>query len=498
MKKLDEITNLCLRRGFVFPSAEIYGSFAGFFEYAYYGVELKKRLEDLWWNRFVREREDVVGIDGSLLLPKKVFQASGHLENFTDPLVECKKCKSRYRADQLIMDELKLEVDGLSDEKLNELLKKHKLVCEKCKGELSEAKRFNLMFETQVGATGNESLYLRPETAQNIFIDFKQVYAIARKKLPFGIAQSGKSFRNEISPRNFLFRTREFSQLEIEFFVNPKQKNHFHLSKEHESVKLLVLTAKAQEKNEKAKHFTIKELLTEKIVSSKVMAYWIAEYALFFHELGLNNLRLRQHVSTELSHYSSETFDFEYDYPELGWRELMGIADRGDFDLAAHGKISKKDLSIFDDESKERVLPHVIEPSLGLDRLFFTVLINSFDERKEGTEAKALLKLPSLVAPVHVGVFPLMKKDGLAEKARSVFDSLKKEFHCEYDDAGSIGKRYARMDEIGCAYCLTIDYDSLEKDDVTIRDRDSTKQKRIKISSLKKELEELFNGRKFD
>ncbi|MFH1780217.1 MAG: glycine--tRNA ligase [Candidatus Micrarchaeota archaeon] len=496
MKSFDEVVNLCARRGLVFPTSELYGPVSGFFEYAYYGIELKRRLEQLWWKRFVQDRDDVVGLDGALLLPERVFKASGHLQYFTDPLVECRKCKSRFRVDELVSEELKLDVEGLSEEKLSELLRKHKLSCLKCKGELSEARNFNLMFESKAGpAEESLKVFLRPETAQNIFLAFKQITSFSRKKLPFGVAQVGRAFRNEISPRNFLFRTREFTQMELEYFVHPKKKNDFSLTEEQLSVELLVLTAVEQEKKHAGKKLSVKELVSGKIVKSKVMAYWIAEFALFFKDLGLRNLRLRQHTQIELSHYSKETFDFEFEYPGMGWRELMGIADRGDFDLASHSKESKKDLSVMDLASGERVLPHVIEPSLGLDRLFFALLTEAFDERTEGGEKKNLLRLNALVAPVQVGVFPLMKKDGLAEKARGVFDLLKKDFVCEYDDAGSIGKRYARMDEIGCPFCITIDYDSLENNDVTLRDRDSTVQRRVNVSELSGELRSLFAGK---
>ncbi|HIH20170.1 TPA: glycine--tRNA ligase [Candidatus Micrarchaeota archaeon] len=486
--KIDKIINLCARRGLVFANSEIYSPLGGFFDYAHYGVEVKNRIAAAWWNFFVRGREDMVGLDGSIVSSQKVWQASGHLESFTDPLVECKKCKSRYRADQLVKDELKLEVEGLDEKTLGALIAEHKLKCEKCKGELAEAKKFNLMFKTHVGAVESDAnaVFLRPETAQTIFTDFKTIAGFARKKLPFGIAQRGKAFRNEISPRNFLFRAREFEQMEIEYFLHPSKSPAFEKSRLH--LKIKVLTAKAQEdKEHKMIEKTLEQLLKEKVISSDWIGYWIGEALFFLEQVGLRgeHLRIRQHVSTELSHYSKETWDFEYDYPEWGWKELVGIADRGDFDLQQHQKHSGKDLSIFDDETKQKVLPCVIEPSFGLDRLFFTLLVDAYHEEKD----KTMLKLGRAVAPLDCAVFPLMGKDGLDVKAREVFGMLRNEgFAVEYDESGSIGKRYARMDEVGTPFCITIDYDSLEKGDCTIRFRDSGEQKRVVIKSLAEEL----------
>lgn len=483
--QIDKIINLCSRRGLVFPSSELYSPLGGFFDYAHYGLELKRKIESAWWNYFVKNRDDVVGLDGAIISSSKVWQASGHLENFTDPLVECTKCKSRYRADQLVKDELKLEVEGLSHEALSKLVKEHKLKCEKCKGELAEAKKFNLMFKTHVGAIEDSSseVYLRPETAQTIFADFKTISGFARKKLPFGIAQIGKAFRNEISPRNFLFRAREFEQMELEYFLHPQKKPAFVKEKMHAKIK--VLSANEQsDKSPKMVEKTIEELLKDKTISGEWMAYWIAE-ALYFleHEIGLGKekLRIRQHVPTELSHYSKETWDFEYDYPEWGWKELIGIADRGDFDLQQHQKHSGKDLALFDDETKQKILPHVIEPSFGLDRLFLTVLVDSYREEGE----KTMLKLNPKISPLKCAVFPLMGKDNLDVKAKEVYKTLRAQgVECEYDESGSIGKRYARHDELGTPFCVTIDYDSLEKDDCTIRYRDSGKQERVRIDEL--------------
>ena len=534
--KIDKVINLCSRRGLVFQNSEIYSPLGGFFDYAHYGLAVKKRIANAWWNYFVKQREDVVGLDGAIISSPKVWKASGHLENFTDPLVECKKCKSRYRADQLVRDELKLEVEGLDEKTLAKLISQHKLKCEKCKGELAEVEQHNLMFETNVGSEelvsiltfkcsecgkmrvfplsrlpqpigkcencGSELIqeyayaivksplkaYLRPETAQAIFTDFKTIASFARKKLPFGIAQIGKAFRNEISPRNFLFRAREFEQMEIEFFLHPNKNPHFEKIKLNLKIKALTAEEQGNGKSGAMVEKTIEGLLNDKIISSEWMAYWIAE-ALFWltEEIGLSKekLRIRQHVATELSHYSKETWDVEYDYPEWGWKELVGIADRGDFDLQQHAKHSGKDLTVFDEESKQKILPKVIEPSFGLDRLFFTALIDAFEEEGE----KTLLKLHKRIAPLDCAVFPLMAKDGLDAKAREVFEMLKRHgVDCEYDESGSIGKRYARMDEIGVPFCITIDYDSLEKNDCTIRYRDSGKQERVSITLLPEKL----------
>ncbi|MBI5228626.1 glycine--tRNA ligase [Candidatus Micrarchaeota archaeon] len=498
--KAEKVINLCLRRGILFPTGEIYGSFAGFFDYGPVGVEMERNLEAAWWNHFVHSREDVVGIDGAIITHPTVWKASGHCDAFNDPLVECRKCKSRFRADQLIEDELKISVDGITLKQLDELIKEHKLVCPKCRSELSSSKVFNLMFKTHIGAVEDDSslAFLRPETAQLIFVDFKTAQFVSRKQLPFGIAQIGKSFRNEIAPRNFVFRSREFSQMELEFFIHPTKVNNCPFLNKHVlETKINVCTAEMQAKGGMGEvvEMSVKELVEKNIVKTKWHAYWIVESLNWFHSLGIHpeNLRIREHLKEELSHYSSETWDVEYNYP-WGWKELEGIANRGDFDLKQHAKFSGKDLSYFDAEKGERVTPIVIEPSWGLERTLFTLLLDAFEEKVENGKAKLVLRLHPTIAPVRVGVFPLMKKDGLAEKAREVCESLKKEFACEYDEAGSIGKRYARMDEIGTPYCVTIDYDSLEKNTLTLRERDSAKQVVLPVKALKETLQKLFSG----
>ncbi len=558
--KIQKVINLCQRRGLVFSAAELYGSFGGFFDYGPLGVELKNNVKQSWWRRFVLQREDMLGLDGAVLTHPRIWKASGHVDAFNDPLVQCEKCKHRFRADHLIEQELNESVDGISEAKLNELLKAHKLACPDCKGTLTDARNFNLMFKTSVGATEDNHAYLRPETAQVIFANFKYLHQIGRKQLPFGIAQSGRSFRNEISPRNFVFRGREFEQMEIEFFVHPEKLDDCPEFDKIAKHKALFCTAAQQEgkrqnqenqagkgkqshenkenkkregdegrkKNNAIVHahendsngqlMTFGDAVKQKIIQTKWHAYWMAEALDWFASMGLTKLRLRQHRSDELSHYAKETWDVEYDYPEWGWKELAGFANRTDFDLKAHAKESGKDHAVFDESTKQKVVPHVIEPSFGLDRLIFTLLLDAHHEQKEtkagkeneeenspnaakggkpaegqkqkaagpAEDAKIMLKLAPNIAPVPLAVFPLMKKDGLAEKAREIYSELKKQNPAvQYDESGSIGKRYARHDEVGTPWCVTIDHQTLEDGTVTLRERDSGEQKRVKPGSIK-------------
>ncbi|MFH1751073.1 MAG: glycine--tRNA ligase [Candidatus Micrarchaeota archaeon] len=551
--QMEKIVGLLARRGFIIPSGEIYGTFAGFFDYGHYGTTLKRRIEQDWWAFFVSRREDVIGMDGSIISSPQIWGASGHLKEFTDPLVECVECKSRFRADQLIEDELKLSVEGMSADALSTLLKERKLKCEKCKGELGLSKPFNLMFKTHVGASEEESAaaYLRPETAQMIFTNFKQLQFASRKQLPFGIAQVGKAFRNEISPRNFIFRCREFSQMELEYFIHPQKLSDCpQLDTEDLSLEISIITAAMQERQPaEGRKFTFKDLVSKKVIGTKWHTYLILLSYRWFLSLGIKaaNLRLREHVKAELSHYSLETWDLEYRYP-WGWKELAGIANRGDFDLRQHMLESKKDLSFFDEATKFKVIPFVIEPSFGLERAMLTVLLDAYEEKEvlpakqaEGNlpgvsgntdanktpdakipqatspttphntpenagneanssaalEKKTILHLSPAISPVQIAVFPLMKKDGLAEKAREVFSILKPLFLVEYDESGSIGRRYARQDEAGTPYCITIDYDTMKDETLTVRERDSGTQKRIKISDCIEEFGNLLKRNVF-
>lgn len=497
---IDKVINLSSRRGLIFPSSEIYGGYGGFYDYGPYGTQLKRQIEQKWWKTFVERREDIVGMDGTIISHPNVWKASGHLEAFNDPLVTCSRCKASFRADHLVEKELKIEVEGLSAEQLHELVAKNRIKCEKCgSNELKGGKPFNLMFRTGVGVTSDSSgeAYLRPETAQMVFADFTKIQIVSRKKLPFGIAQTGKVFRNEISPRNFLFRCREFSQMEIEYFIHPTKLRDCPLLHPLESLAIRFITARMQEggKVSEMKEEKLGKALKEGIIGTEWHAYWIAQCWRFLEGIGLDQkkLRLRQHVRTELSHYSKETWDIEFNYPEWGWKELVGIADRGDFDLTQHSKVSGKELKYFDQESSERIFPRVIESSFGLDRLLFTMLVDAYAEKKsEMEEVRTILKLSPAIAPVKIAVLPLMKKDGLSEKARKVYEMLSCSFLCEYDEAGSIGKRYARMDEVGTPLCITIDYDSLSNNDCTVRERDSGKQKRVSITSLSNSINKML------
>lgn len=413
--KMQKIISLCKRRGFVFPGSEIYGGLANTWDFGPLGVELMRNIKNLWWKRFVSNREDVVGISSSILMNPKVWEASGHVKGFSDPLVECKKCHTRHRADHLKED---------NDNK-----------CPSCGGkEFTDERQFSGMFKTSIGPTEDEAsvVYLRPETAQGMFVNFENVQRTSRKKLPFGIAQIGKSFRNEITPRNFIFRVLEFEQMEIEYFcVEQDWEKYFDMWQ-------------------------------------KEMEKWLSDIG-----ISKKNYAIREHGKEELSHYSKKTIDFEYKYP-FGQKELYGLAYRTDFDLKAHNL------------KYEGMTPHVIEPTMGLERTILAVLCDAYTEEKVKTETRVVLKLDKKIAPIKVAVFPLLRnKPELVKKAREVFETLQPHFTCEFDDNGNIGKRYRRQDESGTIFCVTIDFDSLEKDDVTVRDRDTMKQERVKISELK-------------
>jgi glycyl-tRNA synthetase len=490
MVSIEDMASFCKKKGFVFPSSEIYGGFSGFFDYGPLGSELFNNLKQSWWKHFVQNREDVVGIDGSIITHPMTWRASGHLESFGDLLLVCSKCKHKERADHFLEDKLDIVADGLEAQDVNDIVQKHKLTCPKCKGGFKEVNNFNLLFETKVGAKeGNKEVaYLRGETAQNIFMNFRQVADTSRLQLPFGIAQIGQCFRNEISARDFLFRTRELTIAELEYFLHPKEKKCPYLKKDYLNLEIQLLDDKTQEKGKK----TIKKVKIKDIIKAKKIgewhAYWLAHQYNWFLEIGLNpkNLKVREHMNVELSHYSSATFDIDYQFP-FGSKEIAGNANRGQYDLKQHIKYSKKKLDIYDETTKEKVVPRVIEPTFGLGRIFLAVLYEAYqDDKKRGN---IVLKMDTSLSPIKVAVFPLTNK--VHENARKVFESIKEDFVCSYDKGGSVGRRYARADEQGIPYCVTKDFE----DGVTIRDRDSTKQVRVSENELESVLRDLLKGK---
>lgn len=470
---IDEMTNFCKRKGFVYPSSEIYGGLAGFWDFGPVGVEIKKNIKDNWWNYHVRAREDMTGIDGSIITNPKVWEASGHVENFCDIAVVCKKCKNKFKVDESELPTAK---------------------CDKCGGEVESKGKFVPMFTTGVGPIQDDAItsYLRPETAQVIFADFKLIQDNARMKLPFGIAQQGKSFRNEIAPRNFLFRCREFEQMEIEYFINPENKNDCPF--EIQDLEILIYSSDMQLENQEPEKMKISKALEKKIIALKWHAYWLSTELNWFKSLGVNmeNFRIRQHLPNEKSHYSTDTWDIEYNY-SFGWKELQGIADRGTYDLSAHQKKSKKSMEIIDDSTGKKVLPMVVaEPSLGFDRAFLTFMFDAYSVNEKG---ETVLKLSPKIAPVKVGIFPLVKKDEFQRTtARNIYNTLKEYWNVSYDESGSVGKRYARNDEIGTPFCITVDPDSESDNCVTIRNRDDGEQKRIEINKIKEIIRTLISG----
>jgi len=491
---IEELAVFCKKKGFVFPSSEIYGGLAGFYDYGPLGVELKNNIKNEFWKTFVQSRQDMFGLDGSIITHQKIWEASGHLSGFSDLLLECPKCKTKRRADHFIEEKLKISVESLTAKELSELLKKHKLSCPKCKSEFKDINSFNLMFPIKIGAESSESstAYLRGETAQLIFASFDSIVNTSRAKLPFGIAQIGKAFRNEIAPRNFLFRLREFEQAEIEYFIHPKKSEFPYAINKNLSINFLSENSQQQKKS--AEKTKLSELVKKKAIS-EWHCYWLQEIIQWFTSLGVNieSLRIREHTKAELSHYSKATFDIEYNFPNFGFKEIHGCADRQQFDLTQHQAHSKKPLGIFDEESKERIIPKVIEPSQGIDRAFLTFLYEAYEYDKKRNNI--VLHFHPKLAPIKAAIFPLLSnKPELLKKAKEVFSLLKNEFHCFYDDSGSIGRRYARQDESGTPFCITIDFDSLKQDDVTIRDRDSTSQVRIPISELHEILNKLLKG----
>ena len=439
MVTMDKIVALTKRRGFVFPTSEIYGGLGSTYDYGPYGVALRRNVKDAWWHAMVISRDDIVGLDSAILQHPRTWEASGHLESFTDPLVDCRACGQRFRADQL------------EDVQCPQKPSVHPGEGPNC--DLTEARQFNLMLETSLGPVRGSIVYLRPETAQGIFANFKNVLQTSRRKPPFGIAQIGKSFRNEITTKQFIFRTREFEQMEMEFFVPPDQAEEWFL-------------------------------------------YWLDERMRWYVDLGLSqdHLRLRPHEPDELSHYSSGTSDIEYLFP-TGWQELEGIANRGDYDLRQHAQYSGEKLEYFDQGTGERYVPHVIEPAAGVDRAMLAFLVDAYDEDEQEGEKRTVLRLHPRLAPIKVAVLPLVRRDGQPELAHEVHDALRPLMASEYDEGGSIGRRYRRQDEIGTPWAVTIDHESLEDRTVTVRDRDSLAQTRIAIDALPEFLQRRLAGR---
>lgn len=493
MTKLEEITSYCKRRGLVFPTASIYGEYAGFFDYGPIGVELVNNIKNEWWKEFVHKREDVIGIDGSIITHPRVWEASGHVATFTDPLTECSKCHKRWRADHVIEDELNQQAEGLSNKELTKIMQKEGLKCPKCKGRLLPVSEFAQMFTTNVGPVENSTAFLRPETAQSIFVNYKPIMDSTRMQPPFGIAQIGKAFRNEISPRNFLFRLREFEQMEIEYLVLKKDLKKCHYYNKVKDLEINALLGGMEEKGiMKAEKMKISEALSKGLFTTEWHAYWTGVFYKWFINLGINpeNLRVRQHLKDELSHYSKGTVDVEYHYP-MGWMELQGVADRTSYDLKQHQEYSKENLNYYNQEDKKTELLYTAaEPSIGVDRLFLTLLFESLEQEKK----RLVLKINPKLAPYKIAVFPLVNKKQIPDKAREVFKDLSNNFHCYYDDSGSIGRRYRRQDEIGTPYCITIDFDTLKDDTVTIRYRDSMEQERVKIKDLSNKIRQELNN----
>lgn len=443
---MEKITSVCKQYGFIFQGSEIYGGLANTWDYGPLGVELKNNIKKAWWKKFVEENQNIYGLDAAILMNPNVWVASGHVASFADPLIDCKKCKSRHRADKLIEEHTEgTETgDGWSNEKLEEYIEKENICCPKCGAkEFTSIRQFNLLFETHMGVTedSKNKVYLRGETAQGIFVNYANVQRTMRTKLPFGIGQIGKAFRNEITPGNFIFRQREFEQMELEFFCKPD-------------------------------------------TDLEWFEYWKEYCKQFLKDLGLKeeNLRFRDHEKEELSFYSKGTCDVEYNFP-FGWGELWGIADRTDYDLTQHQNHSRKSLEYLDPTTNEKYIPYVIEPSVGADRLFLSVLCDSYEEELlEDGETRIVMKLHPALAPYKVAVLPLTKKQ--SEKATEIYSMLAKHFSCEYDVAGQIGKRYRRQDAIGTPYCITVDFDTIEDNAVTVRDRDTMEQVRLPIDEL--------------
>ncbi len=449
---MSQIVALAKRRGFIYPCCEIYGGLANAYSYGPYGTELKNNIKQLWWKTFVKDRADIVGLDGPILLHPKLWEASGHTTGFNDALVDCKACQKRFRADHLVEQATGQDLEG-NLRALSEVLVKEQVACPNCgNSNWTEVRNMNLMFETQMNGI-DQPIFLRPETAGAIFVDFKNVVDSMRVKIPFGIAQIGKAFRNEIVAGNFIFRVREFEQMEIEYFIDPEEE------------------------------------------WEKLFDTWLDQQEAFTLALGASQTDIRryQHPQEKLSHYSRKTVDIEYNFP-FGFAELYGLAHRGDFDLSAHAKYANTDLSYFDQAHDRKYVPHVLEPTFGVDRSVLVALCAAYTSEQVEEGERVVMKFPYALAPVKIAIFPLLKnKPALVEKAQELFNDLKDDYVCEFDDNGNIGKRYRRQDEIGTPVCLTVDFDSLQNEDVTVRDRDSMQQERVKLADLKHYLANKFN-----
>ena len=445
---LDKIVSLAKRRGFVFPSSEIYDGLTAVYDYGPYGVELNNNIKQAWWKAMVQLRDDVVGLDSAIFMSPKIWEASGHVKGFSDPLTECRKCHSRLRLDTLLEEAGVFADEKMTEEEINEIFEKHraKIKCPNCgASDFTPGRNFNLLVQSNLGNfTGDwtkEPTYLRGETCQGIYVNYKNVLDTARVKIPFGIAQIGKAFRNEITARQFIFRTREFEQMEMQYFVKPSD-------------------------------------------APKYYEEWKNERWNFYLSLGISPENLRWHKHENLVFYAREAYDIEYNFP-FGFKELEGVHARGDYDLTQHSKFSGHDLSYLDPQTQEKFMPQVVETSAGVGRTFLAVLSEAYREEGEGEEMRVVLALAPRLAPIKVAIFPLLKnKPDLVKKAREIYDVLKQKYRCEFDDNGNIGKRYRRQDEIGTPFCVTVDFDTLEQGDVTVRERDSMKQERIKIDEL--------------
>ncbi len=454
---MEKIVSFCKRRGFVYQSSEIYGGIRSSYDYGPLGVELKKNIKEEWWRRLVHMRDDVVGLDSAIIQHPRVWEASGHTGTFNDMLVESRTSGRRYRADHLIEEATETDAEGLSAEEMTEIIRTDDRIKDPADGgrDFTEVRPFNLMFETYTGPVkGPENLaFLRPETAQGIFTNFKNVLDTSRVKVPFGIAQQGKSFRNEITPGNFIFRTREFEQMEMEFFVEPGTDEQWH-------------------------------------------EFWIEERWNWYTSLGINpdNLRRYEHPEEKLSHYSKRTVDIEYNFPFAGWSELEGIANRTDYDLKQHAEHSGENLEYIDQTTNQRYYPYVIEPAGGPDRIMLAFLSDAFTEEEVNGEERTVLKLHPRIAPIKAAVFPLSKKEPVSTVARELYDDLKGDYRIFYDDSGSIGRRYRRQDEAGTPFCVTVDFDTMDDNSVTIRDRDTMQQERIPLAAVRERLQKLISG----